>query len=50
MGPFSAVYYTWANNKVAVKSPDIGQDMYWILALGMYIYIYIFFLNISIYI
>jgi phosphate/sulfate permease len=34
MGPFSAVYFTWANNKVATKNPDIGGDMYWILALG----------------
>lgn len=34
MGPFSAVYYTWAKNQVFVNNPDIGQDMYWILALG----------------
>eukprot|EP00596_Hydrurales_sp_CCMP1899_P006801 CAMPEP_0119052128 /NCGR_PEP_ID=MMETSP1177-20130426/73531_1 /TAXON_ID=2985 /ORGANISM="Ochromonas sp, Strain CCMP1899" /LENGTH=394 /DNA_ID=CAMNT_0007031595 /DNA_START=1247 /DNA_END=2428 /DNA_ORIENTATION=- len=34
MGPFSAVYFTWKHNAVAVKNPDIGSDMYWILALG----------------
>jgi phosphate/sulfate permease len=35
MGPFSAVYFTWKHNAVAVKNPDIGSDMYWILALGI---------------
>ena len=34
MGPFSAVFFTWKHNKVATKNPDIGGDMYWILALG----------------
>jgi hypothetical protein len=50
MGPFSAVYFTWKNNLVATKNPDIGDEMYWILALGtFYVYIYIY-MNIYIYI
>jgi hypothetical protein len=39
MGPFSAVYFTWKNNVVATKNPDIGDEMYWILALGMFYFI-----------
>jgi sodium-dependent phosphate transporter len=34
MGPFAAVFFTWKNNKVIVDDTDIGDDMYWILALG----------------
>ena len=33
MGPFAAVYITWKNNEVESKQ-DIGDDMYWILAIG----------------
>merc|ERR1712167_538382 len=34
MGPFSAVYVTWKNGAV-MSSDDIGDDMYWILAIGV---------------
>ena len=33
MGPFAAVYITWKDNEVKSKQ-DIGDDMYWILAIG----------------
>ena len=33
MGPFSAVYITWKNGEVSSKE-DLGDDMYWILAIG----------------
>ncbi len=33
MGPFSAVYITWKRGEVTSKE-DLGDDMYWILAIG----------------
>ena len=33
MGPFSAVYITWKNGEVSSKE-DLGDNMYWILAIG----------------
>ena len=33
MGPFSAVYMTYKYGEV-VKKQDLGDDMYWILAIG----------------
>jgi sodium-dependent phosphate transporter len=33
MGPFIAVYMTWKNGEVAKKT-EVGDDIYWILAIG----------------
>jgi sodium-dependent phosphate transporter len=33
MGPFIAVYMTWKNGEVSKKT-EVGDDIYWILAIG----------------
>lgn len=33
MGPFSAVYFTWLHGAVGSEA-DVGDDIYWILAIG----------------
>lgn len=34
MGPFAAVYVTYNNGYVNTGKEDVGDDMYWILAIG----------------
>ena len=34
MGPFAAVYATYSNGYVNTGKEDMGDDMYWILAIG----------------
>eukprot|EP00302_Diacronema_sp_CCMP2436_P040724 CAMPEP_0180025848 /NCGR_PEP_ID=MMETSP0984-20121128/24867_1 /TAXON_ID=483367 /ORGANISM="non described non described, Strain CCMP 2436" /LENGTH=519 /DNA_ID=CAMNT_0021950493 /DNA_START=74 /DNA_END=1633 /DNA_ORIENTATION=- len=35
MGPFSAVWFIWkSSGKFGSKKNDVGEDMYWILAIG----------------
>jgi sodium-dependent phosphate transporter len=34
MGPFAAIYMTWKHGSVSTSKEEVGDDMYWILAIG----------------